>query len=154
MGEGTQAQALASIYMHNVEWIMDSGASKHVTSMSNYFKTYTPYTHSEIVQTVDGTFQPIHGVRSLEFTPSLHLLHVLHASSFPVNLISVSSIVDQFKCTVTFDENSCIFHEKSSGRVIVTGIRSIGLWFVNHEELALTTSSQGHEREVSLTIVG
>ena len=32
LGEGTQAQALASIYRHNVEWIIDSGASRHVTA--------------------------------------------------------------------------------------------------------------------------
>ncbi|CAO2199022.1 unnamed protein product [Urochloa humidicola] len=150
LGEGTQAQALASSYRYNTEWIIDSGASRHVTGMSNLFKTYIPYAHSETVQTADGTSQPIHGVGSLECTPSLCLSSVLHVPSFPVNLLSVSSTVDELKCSVTFDENSCILQEKSTGRVIGTGVRRNGLWFVSHEKSALTTTSRGHEREVSL----
>jgi len=55
LGEDTQAQALASTYRHDIEWVIDSGASKHVTGMSSPFKTYNPYTHSEYVQIVDGT---------------------------------------------------------------------------------------------------
>ena len=54
MGEGTQAQALASSYRHHIEWVIDSGASKHVTDMFSPFKTYNPYTHSESVQISDG----------------------------------------------------------------------------------------------------
>jgi uncharacterized membrane protein YgcG len=44
MGEGTQAQALASSYRHHVDWVIDSGASKHITGMSSPFKTsvHTP----------------------------------------------------------------------------------------------------------------
>ena len=41
MGEGTQAQALASSYRHHIDWIIDSGASKHVTGMSSHFKSYS-----------------------------------------------------------------------------------------------------------------
>jgi hypothetical protein len=150
LGEGTQAQALASTYRHNIEWVIDLGASKHVTCIPNSFKTYTPYTHSETIQTADGTSQPIHGVGSIECTPSLCLSSVLHVPSFPVNLLSVSSIVDQFKCIVTFDEKLCTFQEKSTRRVIGTGVRHNGLWFINNEELALTTASGGHEREIFL----
>lgn len=100
MGGGIQAQALASSCRHHNDWVIDSGASKHVTDMSNSFKTYSPYTHSESVQIADGSSQLIHGVGSVECTPSLSLSLVLHVSSFPVNLLSVSSIIDQFKCTV------------------------------------------------------
>jgi hypothetical protein len=56
MGEGTQAQALASSYRHHIDWVIDSGASKHITCMSSSFKTYNPYTsHSESVQVDDCT---------------------------------------------------------------------------------------------------
>jgi len=152
LGEGTQAQALASTYRHDIEWVIDSGASKHTTGIPNLFKTYTPYTHFETIQIADGTSQPIHGVGSIECTPSLSLSSVLHVPSFPVNLLSVSSIVDQFKCTctVTFDEKSCIFQEKNTGRVIGTGVRRNGLWFINQEESALVITSGGHEKEIFL----
>jgi hypothetical protein len=57
MGEGTQKQALTYSCRHHKEWVINSGASKHVMGISNSFKTYIPYTHSEFVQIVDGTSQ-------------------------------------------------------------------------------------------------
>ena len=149
-GKGTQAQALASTYRHNIEWVVDSGASKHVTGISSSFKTYTPHSYSETIQTADGTSQPIHGVGSVECTPSLHLSSVLHVFSFPVNLLSVSSLVDQFKCIVTFDENLCILQEKRTGRVIGTGTRHNGLWVINQKESALAAVVEAQEREIYL----
>jgi len=129
MGEGTQAQALTSSYRHHIDWIIDSGASKHVTGMSSHFKSYSPYIHSECVRTADGTSQQIHGVGSIACTPSINLSFVLHIPSFPVNLIAISSIIDQFKfkCTITFDENYCVFQERGTGKVIGTGVRHNGL---------------------------
>ena len=90
VGEGTQAHALVATYKHShIDWIIDSGASKHVTGSLSTFASYTPYTHSETVQTADGTSQLIQGVGSVECTPSIALSSVLHVPSFPVNLINV-----------------------------------------------------------------
>ena len=118
--------------------------------MFSSFKAYSPYTHSESIQIADGTSRQIHGVGSIECTPSLNLSSVLHVPSFPVNLISISSIIDQFKCTLTFDENSYIFQERGTGKLIGTGVRHDGLWFINHEESALTTTVEGDVKEIML----
>ena len=48
----------------------------------------------------------------------------------PVNLLAVSSIIDQFKSTVLFDEDSCVFQEKRTGNRIGTGVRRNGLWYI------------------------
>jgi hypothetical protein len=109
MGKGTQAQVFASSCRHHIDWVIDSGASKHVTDMSTSFKTYIPYIHFESVQIADVTSQQIHGIRFIECTPSLSLSSVLHVPYFLVNLIYISSIIDQSKCIITFDENSCVF---------------------------------------------
>src|SRR5436189_1433377 len=103
---GTGIQALASTKPH-VDWIVDSGASRHVTGAFSEFAFYDPnmHMHPETVQTADGTAQPVRGIGSVHCTPSFTLLSVLHVPSFPVNLISVSSIIVQLKCKVTFDEN-------------------------------------------------
>jgi hypothetical protein len=126
MDEGTQTQVFSSSCRHPIDWVIDSGASKHVTGMSTFFKTYIPYTHFESVQIADGTSQQIHGVGSIECTPSLDLSSVLHVPSFLVNLLSVSSIIDQFKCTVTFDETSCVFQERRTRKRIGTGVNITG----------------------------
>jgi hypothetical protein len=118
--------------------------------MSNSFKTYSPYTHSESVQIADGISQLIHDVGSIECTPSLSLSSVLHVPSFPVNLLSVISIIDQFKCIVTFDENSCVFQERGTGRRIRIGVGHNGLWFISHEESALIAAAEGDVKEILL----
>jgi hypothetical protein len=118
--------------------------------MSTPFKTYLPYTHYESVQIADGASQQIRGIGSVECTPSLSLSSVLHVPSFPINLLSVSSIIDQFKCTVIFDENSCVFQEKGTGRKIGTRVRHNGLWFIGHEELALKATVEGDDKEILL----
>lgn len=55
----------ASIAIHrlNSEWILDSGASKHVAGSIGEFKSYRPATpmHQETIQTDDGIAQPIKG---------------------------------------------------------------------------------------------
>ncbi|CAD6271158.1 unnamed protein product [Miscanthus lutarioriparius] len=47
----------------------DKGASRHVTGASSEFESYSAYpsTHSETIQTADGTCQPIKGVGSVSF---------------------------------------------------------------------------------------
>lgn len=137
VGKGTQAHPLASSYDPYLDWIIGLGASKHVTGSFNSFASYNPYTHLETIQTADGTSQPIRGVELVRFTPHLTLPFVLHVPAFPVNLLSVGFIVDQFNCTILFDEHSCIFQEKRTGKRIETRVRRNGLWYISQEDTAL-----------------
>jgi hypothetical protein len=149
-GESIQVHALASTYRHHIDWVIDSGASKHVIGESHSFTTYTPYAHPETIQIVDGTSQPIHGVGSVECTSSINLSSVLHVPSFSVNLLSMSLIIDQFKCIVIFDEHFCVFLEKQTRRRIGTRVRHNGLWYINHGESAMIVDARGIEREIIL----
>jgi hypothetical protein len=42
---------LISMQNSNLEWILDSGATKHLLGMSNEFESYTSYpcTHKEMI---------------------------------------------------------------------------------------------------------
>jgi hypothetical protein len=88
-------QALASTKSH-IDWIIDSGASRHVTGTSSEFVEYylSKHVSSETVQTADETSQPISGIGLVRCSSSITLSSVLHVPSFPVNLLSVSSLVD------------------------------------------------------------
>ena len=48
---GTLDQAFTSIQNYNSDWILDSGASRHVTGMSSEFASFTPYpdAHKETI---------------------------------------------------------------------------------------------------------
>ena len=114
-------------------WILDSGASRHVTGMPSEFVSFTPYppTYKETVQTADGTSQPIKGVGRVQCTPSITLSSVLYAPSFPVNLVSISSLVDHMGCRVTLDRENCLIEERRTGRKLGIGIRQNGLWYLD-----------------------
>jgi hypothetical protein len=74
----------------------------------------------------------------------------LHVSSFSVNLLFVSSIIDQFKCIVIFDEHFNIFQEKTTERIIETEVRRNGLWYINHKDTTLTVAIEGVEKKIML----
>jgi transposase InsO family protein len=116
-------------------WILDSGASKHVTGAANEFVSYTPYpsTYKETIQTTDGTRQPIKGVGTVKWSPSIMLSSVLHVSSFPVNLLSLSALVDQMDCQVSFDRDYCLIQERKTGKELGIVIRHGGLWYLDRK---------------------
>jgi hypothetical protein len=78
--EGNYAHALVPTHVTRSNWILDSGASKHVTSTSSEFISYIGYppTRKEIIQTADGTPQPIKGVGTVQCTPSIKFSSVLY----------------------------------------------------------------------------
>jgi hypothetical protein len=64
---------------------------------------------------------------------SVTLSNVLHAPSFPVNLLFISVIILQLKCVVTFDIPKVIFQEERTGRRLGTGTWRSGLWYLDRE---------------------
>ncbi|WVZ50418.1 hypothetical protein U9M48_001671, partial [Paspalum notatum var. saurae] len=155
---GMRNNALVSTKKLNSSWILDSGASKHVTGTPNEFTSYIPYPHSykETIQTADGTSQPIRGVGTVKCTPSITLSSVLYVPSFPVNLVSISSLVDQMDCRVSLDCENCLIQERKTGKRLGTGVQHNGLWFLDRRKtdeaicLALTTVASEEEAKVML----
>ncbi|CAD6342282.1 unnamed protein product [Miscanthus lutarioriparius] len=114
----------------------DKGASRHATGASSEFESYSAYpsTHSETIQTADASCQPIKGVGSVKCSPSITLSSVLHVPSFPVNLLSLSALVDQMDCRVSFDRENCIIEDKKTGKELGIGMRYGGLWFLDQKK--------------------
>jgi Retrotransposon gag protein len=115
--------ALASISTtRSPDWIVDYGASRHVTGAAREFSSYTHLAVPESIQVADGTAQLVIGKGTVQCTNNLTLFNVLHAPSFPVNLLSISVIISQLKCVVLFDISKVIFQEKETGRRLGTDI--------------------------------
>jgi transposase InsO family protein/uncharacterized membrane protein YgcG len=131
--EGNTEHASIAAHKINSEWVLDSGASQHVAGDFCEFTSYTPhsFTHPKTIQTADGTAQPITGVGTVSCTPSIKLSSVLHVPSFPVNLLSLSALVDQIDCRIIIDRFVFVIQERSTGRSLGTGIRHRGLWYMD-----------------------
>src|SRR6266540_4551267 len=82
--EGNTEHASIAAHATTSEWILDSGASKHVAGDFSEFSSYIPHspTHQGTIHTADGTAQPIKGVGTVSCTPIIELSSVLHVPAF------------------------------------------------------------------------
>ena len=125
---GTIIKALIAESSPDRTWIVDSGASKHMTPDPTMFKTYKPMSGREKVQTADGSLCSIAGVGDVTCTPDLQLSSVLHVPNFTNNLLSVSQLVDDLNCVVSLSPTHVVLQEPKTGKVIGIGKRSEGLY--------------------------
>jgi len=115
----------------NKPWIVDSGATNHMTGVSNLFTSYIPCSGKDKVRVADGSMVPITGRGSIRCTKTLSLSPVLHVPDFPINLLSVSSITKSLNCRSWFDPFHCAFQELGTGRILGTGTVHNGLYYLD-----------------------
>ena len=65
-------------------WILDSGATSHMTGQSKSFVSYLPCSGQDKVRIADGSFSTVSGKRTVNCTPTITLSSVLHVPSFPL----------------------------------------------------------------------
>ena len=78
--------------------------------------------------------QAIRGVGVVKCSSNIKLSSVLYVPAFPVNLISMSSLIDQIDCRITLDKYMCLIQERRTGRKLGEGIRRRGLWNLDREK--------------------
>ena len=81
-------------------WIIDSGASDHMTNLSKLFQTYVPCPGNQKIRIADGSFSPIAGKGSVPISKNITLKSVLHVPKLACNLLSVSKLCQ--------DSNYCL----------------------------------------------
>ncbi|CAL5350327.1 unnamed protein product [Camellia sinensis] len=128
----------------SLPWIIDSGASDHMSGSSDLFSAYKPSSGQDKVRIADGTVSSISGKGLVQVTPTMHLSSVLHVPKFSVNLLSLSRLTQDLNCCVTFFPDHCLFQDLVTGRTIGSGSAENGLYFLDQpDKLAYssTTSS-------------
>lgn len=101
-------------------WILDSGASDHVSSsflnLFNYYQQITPTIvrlpkGQQVIATHLGTFQIFY---------SLSLFNVLYLPNFNFNLISISKLISSLNSKLIFSANDCFIQAENSLKKIGT----------------------------------
>ena len=157
IGAGTVAQqgnfsmALSSHLQKNSPWIVDSGASDHMTGNSNLFHTFSPCSGNYMVQIADGSTSKVAGMGTIIVTKDLILKSVLLVPKLTYNLLSISKLTKDLRCITHFSSTHCEFQDLESGRTIGNAKECAGLYLLkgpsNSNEQAL------HANSVSLPVL-
>ncbi|KAG6520064.1 hypothetical protein ZIOFF_017094 [Zingiber officinale] len=142
-------------------WVIDSGATDHMTNVANSFISYSLSSGQEKVIIADGTKATVAGKGSIKLTDHFFLSSALHIPSVSINLLFVSSITKQLHCSVTFFPDHCVFQDLETKQTIGTGREVGGLYYyqlettsalksaakclgTKHQEILLWHSRLGH----------
>ena len=122
-----------SIITKNSTWIIDTGASHHMTRDSDNLICHKPSLRTDIC-TANGSTSPITGEGSLVLTDTITLDTVLIVPSLAYNLLSVSQITTTLACTVTFWPLFCVFQDILTRKILGYGVRRDNLYYLELTE--------------------
>ena len=88
--------------VYDDSWIIDSGATDHMTSKSQLFNTYTPSPSNKKIVVVNGSLVTITGFKDIHITLTLILKNVLHVPKLSTNLVSIQKLTHDLKCYAIF----------------------------------------------------
>jgi hypothetical protein len=121
--------------MSHSEWVLDSGASHHMSLDSSSF-TSVSSSSSIPVMTADGTLMPLVGV-GFVVTPHLSLPNVYLIPNFKLNLASVGQICDSCDYLVMFSGSFCCVQDLQTQKLIGTGRREYGLYILDELKVSV-----------------
>ena len=121
---GSVSVAAASPVTAPSSWVLDSGASFHVSSDQSQLISCTPITDGASIQSTDGTSCHITHQGSL-CTSNFSVPNVSFVPQLSMNLLSVGQLTDH-NCFVGFNDSSCFIQDRRTGAVLGTGHRRRG----------------------------
>lgn len=126
-------------------WVIDSGATDHITGCANFFCSYKPSPRNLKIKIADGSFATIAGIGTVNISPFISLKDDFYVPKLSCNLLSVSKITRDLNCTVVFSHSHCIFQDMILGMRIGSAKEHNGLYYFEEEissnQHALTSSS-------------
>jgi histone deacetylase 1/2 len=105
-------------------WLLDSGATSHITNDIANLSVASPYTGEDKVYIGDGKGLPIHniGISSLDTShTSFKLRNVLHVPAMKHNLLSAYQFLKDNNCALTLDPDGSTVKDRVSGKTLLRG---------------------------------
>ena len=112
------------------KWVIDSGATYHMTSNSNLFTTFQPHISTFTVTLADGSTSYVLGSRTIHPTPLITLISVMSLPQFSFNLISMSKLTCTHNCSISFFSDYCLIQDILTKRIIGRGHEFRGLYIL------------------------
>jgi len=134
----TSAEGTACSFMGPV-WIVDSGATHHISPMRPRQLSSISSPTSIIV--ANGASTPVHGVGDVDLSPSIVLRDVLHVPASKFHLLSVSKLTTDLDCSLTFTPTTFVMQDRRTRNIIGRGCISQGLYTLDSPPTALSSTS-------------
>lgn len=116
--ESSLLSAFTTLTHDNTEWVVDSGASSHMTHRKDWLSDYTVLNNVVNISVANGQQLSAIGsgdVRKAE-RMQFGVKDVMYVPGLTANLLSVSTLVDR-DFIVVFSENGCEIYDKSACRI-------------------------------------
>ncbi|RVW59219.1 hypothetical protein CK203_111093 [Vitis vinifera] len=114
-------------------WILDSGASDHLSGNKDLFSSITTTSALPTVTLANGSQTVAKGIGLALPLPSLPLTSVLYTPECPFNLISISKITRTLNFSITFSDKFVTLQDRSTGKTIGIGRESQGLYHLTSD---------------------
>lgn len=135
------------------KWIIDSGATDHITPNLDLFLTYKPLTFKCSITMLNGQKTNVTHNGSVQLTASIVIHQVLHVPNFQFNLLSVQKLAKQLSANLISTPSHCIVQGASLEKHLVLGNQDDGLYFVNTDlqvsDLVSPNNSAEHTKSPS-----
>ena len=119
MANSGKHQILASISLFSKDlskaWILDSGATDHMTFSEKSFESYEKLAPGKNVQAADGTLLPVVGFGSMKMQPIGTITNALHVPNLFINFISVHKVASLRAYNILFDDIDAYLCHKELG---------------------------------------
>ena len=96
-------------------WILDFGASDHLSDNKDIFSSLTFTSPLPMVTLSNGSQTIAKGIGSTCPLSSLPLTSVLYVLDSPFNLISISKLTHDLNCLITFSDHFVMLQDVSMG---------------------------------------
>ncbi|KAH0762701.1 hypothetical protein KY290_018774 [Solanum tuberosum] len=116
------------ISIRSTHWILDSGASEHLSSDSSLFINLKPLHSSVYVNLPDSTKVQATHIGSVALFPDLIVHKALYIPSFRINLLSIHKLCVQLQCLIIFSSTNCFLQGPSMKRPLALGDVKEGLY--------------------------
>ena len=111
-------------------WILDLGATDHMTPLKHLFKSNESMIPGKHVQTANGTLLPVVGIGTMNIDPLGTIYNVLYVPKLFVSLVSVQRLAKMKEYNILFDDIHAYLCHKVDGWKIGLARVKKGLYYL------------------------
>lgn len=111
-----------------MSWIVDTGASDHMSSYLPHFTTKRTLQRPVLVRLPYGHTKIVSIVGNIKICPGITLQNVLYVQDFKYNLLSISKLLEDNDFVALFTQKGFMVQDPTTKRIVADGNKESGLY--------------------------